>query len=194
MALFRSKTPRKAAPPTSTHSASIAAGPVSTNGAKSDPGQPVAFNDGTVEQGILRLGGEFLDAARKHKSGFLSTAFWSDKLMDWTMKDEAFKVQFFRFVDTFPTLTTSDAVYEHWMDYMAQPGVTPPPGMGAATALGGIVKGGFAKVIASQITAKAEKFIAGTDAQSALPQLKKLWQRGIAFSVDLLGEACVSDE
>ena len=40
----------------------------------------------------------------------------------------------------------------------------------------------------------AEKFIAGTDAASALPQLKKLWQRGIAFSVDLLGEACVSDE
>src|SRR5690606_11950468 len=44
-----------------------------------------------------------------------------------------------------------------------------------------------------QITSMAEKFIAGVDAESALPQLKKLWSRNIAFSVDLLGEACVSD-
>jgi len=195
MALFRSKSsPRKAASPTSTVPASSPTGPISSNGAKADPGQPIAFNDGAVEQNILRLGGEFLNAARKHKSGFLSAAFWSDKLMDWTMKDENFKVQFFRFVDTFPTLTTPEAVHDHLMDYMSQPGVTPPPGFGAATALGGLAKGLMAKTMSSQITGMAEKFIAGTDAQSALPQLKKLWQRGIAFSVDLLGEACVSDE
>jgi len=39
----------------------------------------------------------------------------------------------------------------------------------------------------------ASKFILGTDAASALPNLKDLWNDGIAFSVDLLGEACVSD-
>ena len=33
----------------------------------------------------------------------------------------------------------------------------------------------------------------GTDAASALPNLRTLWDDGIAFSVDLLGEACVSD-
>jgi RHH-type proline utilization regulon transcriptional repressor/proline dehydrogenase/delta 1-pyrroline-5-carboxylate dehydrogenase len=40
----------------------------------------------------------------------------------------------------------------------------------------------------------AGKFIAGTDAASALPMLRKMWDQGLAFSVDLLGEACVSDE
>ena len=35
-------------------------------------------------------------------------------------------------------------------------------------------------------------FIAGTDAASAVPTLKKLWNQGVGFSVDLLGEACVS--
>ena len=59
---------------------------------------------------------------------------------------------------------------------------------------GGLAKGLMAKTMAGQITSMAEKFIAGTDAESALPQLKKLWSRGLAFSVDLLGEACVSDE
>jgi len=46
--------------------------------------------------------------------------------MEWSMKDQAFKVQFFRFIDAFPMLRTSDAVYEHLMDYMSQPGVNPP--------------------------------------------------------------------
>ena len=40
----------------------------------------------------------------------------------------------------------------------------------------------------------AGNFIAGVDAATALPTLKKLWGEGVAFSVDLLGEACVSDD
>ena len=48
-------------------------------------------------------------------------------------------------------------------------------------------------MISRQITGMAGKFIAGTDAASALPGLRSLWNDGIAFSVDLLGEACVSD-
>ena len=49
------------------------------------------------------------------------------------------------------------------------------------------------KTVTSQITKMAERFIAGTDAASALPSLEKIWNEGVAFSVDLLGEACVSD-
>jgi RHH-type proline utilization regulon transcriptional repressor/proline dehydrogenase/delta 1-pyrroline-5-carboxylate dehydrogenase len=143
---------------------------------------------------IQDIGRDLLSAARGNKSGFLSAAFWSDKLMDWTMKDENFKVQFFRFVDAFPMLKTSEQIHDHLTDYLSQPGVTPPPGFALGMKAGGLAKGLMAKTISSQITSMAQKFIAGTDAQSALPQLKKLWGRGLAFSVDLLGEACVSDE
>ena len=48
-------------------------------------------------------------------------------------------------------------------------------------------------MIAGQIRAMAGNFIAGADAASALPKLRDLWDEGVAFSVDLLGEACVSD-
>ena len=40
----------------------------------------------------------------------------------------------------------------------------------------------------------ASNFMAGMDAATALPYLQKLWNEGVAFSVDLLGEACVSNE
>jgi RHH-type proline utilization regulon transcriptional repressor/proline dehydrogenase/delta 1-pyrroline-5-carboxylate dehydrogenase len=145
------------------------------------------------DQRIYELGKELLERAKQNKAGMFSKAFWSDKLMDWSMKDHDFKVQLFRFVDTFPVLRTPDAIYEHLIDYMNQPGVTTPPGMSTMLKAGGMAKGMTAKTMSGQITNMAKTFIAGTDAQSALPNLKKLWDAGIAFSVDLLGEVCVSD-
>jgi RHH-type proline utilization regulon transcriptional repressor/proline dehydrogenase/delta 1-pyrroline-5-carboxylate dehydrogenase len=48
-------------------------------------------------------------------------------------------------------------------------------------------------MISKQITSMAQRFIAGTDAASAVPNLRRLWKEGIAFSVDLLGEAALTD-
>ncbi len=158
-----------------------------------DSGRVLPPEDPAIEGRIIEVGTEFLDLARGGKAGVLNAAFWSDKLMDWAMQDEAFKVQLFRFVDAFPMLRTPEQIHDHLVDYLSQPGVTPPPGMDLAIKAGGVAKSMFARTMAKQITGMAEKFIAGTDAADALPMLQKLWKRGLAFSVDLLGEACVSD-
>jgi len=154
----------------------------------------VASNDSALEAEIRRIGSELLDRARAHRSGLLSAAFWSDKLMDWSMKDQAFKIQLFRFVDAFPMLRTPEQIHDHLADSMSQPGVKAPPGFDLGLKAGGLLKGVAAKAISSQITGMAGKFIAGTDAASALPKLHAIRKAGLAFSVDLLGEACVSDE
>ncbi len=51
----------------------------------------------------------------------------------------------------------------------------------------------FAKTVAGRIEAMARRFIAGRDAGAALAVLRQLWDGGAAFSVDPLGEACLSD-
>ena len=87
---------------------------------------------GQREARIVELGSELLERARKHKSGLLSRAFWSDKLMDWAMKDHQFKVQLFRFVDCFPVIRHDpDLVHEILVDYLSQPGVKLPTGFGS---------------------------------------------------------------
>jgi len=149
--------------------------------------------DGALETLARAKATMLLDAARANQTGLLSAAFWSDKLMSWSMRDEAFKVQLFRFVDAFPTLKSSESIYDHLTDYLSQPGVTLPPGMDTMLKAGGLAKGLVAKTMSSQIQSMAAKFIAGRDARDALPQLSQLWGDGYAFSVDLLGEACVSD-
>jgi RHH-type proline utilization regulon transcriptional repressor/proline dehydrogenase/delta 1-pyrroline-5-carboxylate dehydrogenase len=147
-----------------------------------------------VERRTRTIGGELLNSAREHKAGLLSSKFWSDQLMNWAMKDPEFKIQLFRFVDVFPMLGTSGLVHEYLVDYLSQPGVTLPPGMDLGIKAGRLAKGIMSKTISNRITAMAGNFIAGTDAASAVPKLKKVWNSGVAFSVDLLGEACVSDE
>ncbi|MGA1633043.1 MAG: proline dehydrogenase family protein, partial [Phycisphaerales bacterium] len=159
------------------------------------PRRPSTQASGEVasEEAILELGRELLDRSSRHKAGLLSGSYWSDALMNWSMKDEAFKVQLFRFVDAFPMLKTPEQVHDHLEDYLSQPGVTLPPGLGIGLKAGGMAKGIVAKTMSGRIEGMAAKFIAGRDAADALPMLEKLWKRGLAFSVDLLGEACVSD-
>ncbi len=145
------------------------------------------------EARIHQIGADLLARARGHTQGLLSAKFYSDALMEWSMKDQAFKVQLFRFVDAFPVLHTAADTYDHLEDYLSQPGVTVPGVISAAMTAGKFAKGMALSTISRQITGMAQKFIAGTDAVSALPMLKDLWSSGIAFSVDLLGEACLSD-
>lgn len=155
--------------------------------------QASPVGDAGTEGRILEIGKDLLARARGHKTGMLSAKFYSDWLMEWSMKDPGFKVQMFRFVDAFPMLKTGEQIYSHLTDYLSQPGVSVPPVIATALKAGSLAKGMAAKVVSNQIEGMASKFIAGHDAASALPGLKDLWNDGIAFSVDLLGEACVSD-
>ena len=164
---------------------------------KSTP--PTAVNTGgglaggPSEELVAQHGLRILEASQRHRGGLLSSGLWQDKLMQWTLKDEAFKVQLFRFVDVFPRLNTPESVHEHLMDYLTQPGVKLPPFLGTAVSAGGLAKGVFRSAVTSQVETMGKQFIAGVDAESAKKSLSKLWQRGIGFSVDLLGEACVRD-
>ena len=60
----------------------------------------------------------------------------------------------------------------------------------SATSLGARLSG---KAIRSQVEHMARTFIAGATVEEAAPRLTDLWQHGRAWSVDLLGEATISD-
>jgi RHH-type proline utilization regulon transcriptional repressor/proline dehydrogenase/delta 1-pyrroline-5-carboxylate dehydrogenase len=155
--------------------------------------RPAPTHSGDVESMIRSIGGDLLDLARSKSRGLLSGKFWSDKLMDWAMRDPGFKTQLFRFVDVMPVLKTPEQIHRHLTEYLSQPGVNPPPFLKLGIAAGSLLKGTLAKTVISQIESMAARFVAGTDAAAAMPALRELWDEGAAFSVDLLGEACVSD-
>src|SRR5436190_3042339 len=49
-------------------------------------------------------------------------SWWDERLMEWTMGDEAMKVQLFRFIDVLPRLDSSTGVARHLREYFAEAG------------------------------------------------------------------------
>ena len=146
----------------------------------------------SIEQRTLAIGQDLLEKTRRQTPSAFTSRFWSDHLIAWALQDEGFKTQLFRFIDVFPSLKSPQAVQQHLQEYLKQPDIQLPRGLSLGLAAGQWLGGITSATIASQIQSMASHFIAGENLSQALPQLEARWREGIAFSVDLLGEACVS--
>jgi RHH-type proline utilization regulon transcriptional repressor/proline dehydrogenase/delta 1-pyrroline-5-carboxylate dehydrogenase len=125
----------------------------------------------------------------------LSQARLQDDMMAWAMADERLKVELFRFVDVFPTLRDGGEIAAHLREYFLQTGVETPRALRLAIATTGgrsPLRPAAVRVVRSQMLAFARRFIVGSDARSALPDLRALRDRGLGFTIDVLGEASVS--
>lgn len=112
-------------------------------------------------------------------------------LMDWAMRDEHFKTQLFRFVDVLPTLTSAHEVTRHLKEYLDSEHLS--AGVRAGLKAAAVAPWLMAPAVKAQVTAMARQFMLGDDAQEILAALRGLHDRNIAFTVDLLGEAVLSE-
>jgi len=151
--------------------------------------------NGGHEAAVLALGEDLFRRMKGETPGVFNKDFWQGKILDWAMKDRSFKVDMFRFVDVLPVLEDKEQVSKHVKEYLLKEGRELPTVISAAlkAATGGLTAGLASAAIKKNVTDMAERFIVGQDAKSALSELKKLHKQGIAFTVDLLGEATVSE-
>lgn len=147
------------------------------------------MDETTIEAHARRIGAQLLHSARQHQPA----SHLTDTLMDTAMADPAFKTQLFRFIDVFPVLHSGEQVYQHLREYLYQRDVHLPTSLRLALKAGGLFRGALRWAIGSQIDAMARRFIAGVDEHDALPRLGERWREGIGFSIDMLGEACLSE-
>ena len=149
------------------------------------------------EKDVVRMGRQIFDAMKGQKPSVFNKDWWSGKVMDLSMKDEAFKVEMFRFVDVFPTLKNPVQVAEHIQEYFCRPEQDFPAmfqfGL-SRVAPDGMIARKAASLIAGQMTGMAQKFIAGTTAAESMTVLRQIWDSDLAFTLDLLGEATVSED
>jgi len=126
-----------------------------------------------------------------------SAAWWDERMMEWTMGDEALKVQLFRFVDVLPMLHSSTSVCRHLREYFAEAGdhlagwmsflVRHLPTHGPVAWLVAWAANRSARRL-------ARKFIAGSNLEEALGAIAILRRRRLAFTIDLLGEATITEK
>jgi RHH-type proline utilization regulon transcriptional repressor/proline dehydrogenase/delta 1-pyrroline-5-carboxylate dehydrogenase len=149
----------------------------------------------SVDEAIFQLGSELRQKMSGETPGLFQKDYWQGRIMEWAMKDPSFKVDMFRFVDVLPVLENKDQVSRHIKEYLLKDGRELPSVMSAAlkAASGKLTAGLGAAAMKNQVTDMARRFIVGEDAKQATKVLKKLHKDGIAFTVDLLGEATVSE-
>ena len=155
--------------------------------------------DQQLEQKIVERGKAFFKSISGEAPSIFNKGFWTGKVMDWAMQNEEFKVQLFRFVDVLPYLNTSESLLRHIREYFTgeEAGDVPKVlkwGAGAAGFGGAITGKIMGSAIRSNIEGMARQFIIGENVKEALKGLAKLRKDGFTFTVDLLGEASVSEE
>ena len=150
-----------------------------------------------VESRVRKTGLWLYELIKGETPSFFKKEYWTGKVMEKCMKDEAFKVEMFRFVDVFPYLTRPESVAKHLIEYFCRPEQNFPAALQwglrslSPTSIGAQT---VAKGIASNIENTGKQFIAGATPKEALPVWEGLRSQGMAFTADLLGEAVVSEK
>ncbi len=148
------------------------------------------------EQRVRQTARDILAAARADKPSVLSPERWQGEMMEWAMADELLKVEMLRFVDVFPTLRSRREIGRHLREYFARQGVATPTvlrwGVNLAAQRSPMAPLANA-VIRRQLKGFAQRFIVGRDARDAIPALRALRRQHTGFTLDVLGEATVSE-
>src|SRR5437762_1186691 len=140
---------------------------------------------------IERRGSRIFELVDKHPEPLFSKAGFYQRLMALSMRDERLKVQLFRFVDVLPSLRHSREIIEHLNEYFSDDGFGPFVGTGIRLAR--IVPWVSGPILRWNVSGMAHQFIAGRNPDDVIKTLRKRRSQKIGFTVDLLGEAVVSE-
>jgi RHH-type transcriptional regulator, proline utilization regulon repressor / proline dehydrogenase / delta 1-pyrroline-5-carboxylate dehydrogenase len=151
------------------------------------------------EEKTQEIARQLLEETRKKGSFFAQIRDqmrWDDKILDWTMGNPHLRVQMFHFIDTLPALKSNPEIAHHLQEYVGDESVELP------AALKGILN--FtdptsppaqiaSATIAKAVEALAFKYISGENIEQVIKTIKRLRKEKMTFSIDLLGEAVITE-
>ena len=148
-----------------------------------------------TEERIREIGYALFAGVRRRRPLPFTQAWLDDLAMGWTMRDESLKVQLFRFVDALPGLRTNAQINRHLSEYLGPVSQRMPFGTRHLVLQ---PSGPLASIVAHAARfgsrQLAHKFIAASTTQEAIAAVKRLRQRDLDFTIDVLGEAVLSDQ
>jgi RHH-type proline utilization regulon transcriptional repressor/proline dehydrogenase/delta 1-pyrroline-5-carboxylate dehydrogenase len=145
-----------------------------------------------LEQDIRRIGAEL--AAAFPSGGRHPLRALDARAMDFAASDRELRAALFRFVDVTPACRSLDDLARHLRGFLEEVPQHPAP-IAAAMRIAHTRAGRTALGAAAAAGVKhmAHRFIVAESPSAALGGLRALWEQGVATSVDLLGEATVTE-
>ncbi len=121
---------------------------------------------------------------------------WDDKLLDWAMSNPGLRVQLFRFIDCLPALHSKPEIAAHLQEYLTAEEVELPDALKKLLDFANpdsVPANLAATTVAPAVETLAHKYIAGENIKQILKTLEKQRKEKMAFTVDLLGEAVITE-
>jgi RHH-type proline utilization regulon transcriptional repressor/proline dehydrogenase/delta 1-pyrroline-5-carboxylate dehydrogenase len=148
-------------------------------------------DDAVLERELFAVGKQLAKALPSSRGRPLKLL--DDKAMDYASRDQELKAALFRFVDVVPACRNMDDLARHLTGFLREVDEPPPP-IAVAMRMGNTKTGRAAlgRAAATGVKHMAHRFIVGEDPKAAMGDLRELWKDGVASSVDLLGEATVT--
>jgi proline dehydrogenase len=116
-----------------------------------------------------------------------------DKAMELASRDAELRAALFRLVDVTPATRSLDDLARHLTEYLDDV-EDRPPSLDVAMKMAGNAAGrrALGAAAAAGVRHMAHRFIVGSSPKDAVGALRDLWRSGVASTVDLLGEATVT--
>src|SRR5712664_380025 len=148
---------------------------------------------GALQTEIERRRERIFDLIDQHPESLFSKAGFYQRMMAFSMRDEHFKVQMFRFVDVLASLRHSSDIVQHLNEYFADMRNGSVPFLQTGIRAARLFPWLTAPILRWNVSGMARQFIAGRDPDDVMKMLRKRRKERIGFTVDLLGEAVVSE-
>src|SRR5215207_4065813 len=144
-----------------------------------------------LEPPIVRIGTDL--AARMPKPRAVSAARVERRMTEMLVRDSALRAALFRFVDVRPACATPWEVTRHLHELLEDAHDSGHARRAVSVTGRRLASRPVAAMAAAGVKQMAQRFIVGEDAKDALPRVSALWKTGIHTTVDLLGEATVTE-
>src|SRR5271157_2745446 len=127
--------------------------------------------DPATEAAVRATGETLLRLMEAHPApGILSKKGAYARIMEWSMKDPAFKTQLFRFVDVLPSLSSSAEIVRHLQEYLGDKAVELNPALRTGLAAASLAPALVANPVKAQVLDMARQFVAGDGVEDLVKQ------------------------
>jgi RHH-type proline utilization regulon transcriptional repressor/proline dehydrogenase/delta 1-pyrroline-5-carboxylate dehydrogenase len=145
-----------------------------------------------TEQEVQQLARSLYHEAAEHKPSIFEPQDWLGKMIEWSLEDESLRVALFRFVDVLPSLDSAAEIGRHLEEYFAKV----DHAFGGLVFLAQALRAGWllAPVARHNVTRLARRFIVDEQPGALRSALETLRKEPAAFTLDVVGEATVSEK
>jgi RHH-type transcriptional regulator, proline utilization regulon repressor / proline dehydrogenase / delta 1-pyrroline-5-carboxylate dehydrogenase len=149
------------------------------------------------EARVQQIGRELFERVARDRQAFYSADRWTAALFAWSLAHEDAKLQLFRFVDVLPALDTDRDLVRHLREYFegrdAPYAALLQTALGIARVAGRLGDAVVGVMLRETVRRLARRFVAGSTPAEARRAALDARRAGQAFTLDVLGEACLSD-